>query len=95
MKHNSKSQAGTNDAQSDVDDGRIASGPAAAKPRVTSRILSKDDFAKYEIKLWHIRMLQVVMCLNVLVLLTLLILELTVPTKLPKQKLKTQTSTNK
>ena len=34
MKPNSKSHAGTNDAQSDADDGRFASSPSAAKPTV-------------------------------------------------------------
>lgn len=95
MKHNSKKSAGTNDAQGDTDNGRFASSPTAAKPSVTSRISSDEDFDKYEIKSWHITMLQTVVVLNFLVLLTLLILELTVPTKSQKRQSKSQTSTNK
>jgi hypothetical protein len=94
MKLNRKSQAWTTADSSTKDDDLFVC-QHNAKPNVTSRISSDNDFDKYEIKSWHITMYQTVVVLNFLVLLTLLILELTVPTKSLKRQSKTQTSTNK
>ena len=94
MKPNSKSQAGTTDGSSTKEDDLFVS-HHNAKPNVTSRISSGNEFDEYEIKSYHITMLQTVVVLNFLVLLTLLILELTVPTKSQKRQSKYQTSTNK
>lgn len=94
MKLNRKSQAGTA-ADSSTKDEITSVCQHNAKPNVTSRISSDNDFDKYEIKSWHITMYQTVVVLNFIVLLTLLILELTVPTKSQKRQLKSETSTNK
>lgn len=94
MKLNSKSQAGTKTDSEQKDENMFVC-QHSRKPNVTSRISSPDVYDKYEIKLWHIRMLQVVMCLNVLVLLTLLILELTIPKKSQRQQPKSQMSASK
>lgn len=84
QKHNEEQKADVANSQ-----------PAYCKTDVTGRISSNDNFDKYEIKSWHITILQTVVVLNFLVLLTLLILEITVPSKSQKRQSKSQTSTNK